>query len=135
MSESDIMLCLAPESWDFRFLLQSFASLLLFGFEFSEFQVLEYSLRGQNINAVKVHKAEAGGRTSAHGDILDVSSGVSVSFEVGLTIRVVVVKLGVEVEEDSFIESHLLFFLLSREFVTARDYLLETFRLGVILVE
>ena len=50
----------------------------------------------------EVHETEAGGGSGSHGDILDVGSGVSVTNEVGSTVRVVVVKLGVEVEEDGF---------------------------------
>ena len=50
----------------------------------------------------EVHETEAGGGSGSHGDILDVGSGVSVTNEVGSTVRVVVIKLGVEVEEDGF---------------------------------
>lgn len=55
MSVSDIVSCLAPESWDSRFLLQSFASLLLLLRK--GFQVLEGHVSGQNINTVKVDEA------------------------------------------------------------------------------
>jgi len=51
---------------------------------------------------VKVHETEAGGGSAAHGDVFDVGSGVSVTLEVGSTVRVVVIKLGVEVLEVLF---------------------------------
>jgi len=50
---------------------------------------------------IKVHEAEAGLRSATHGDIFNVSSGVSVTLEIGFTIRVVEVKLGVEVDQFS----------------------------------
>jgi hypothetical protein len=53
-------------------------------------------------SSVEVHKTEVGVGVSAHDGGLDVGSCISVTDEAGCTLSRIAIKLGIEVEEQSF---------------------------------